>query len=250
MKMVRAGMLHDLLSYGLDEHGQLRDPIARPEQFKDSPTGRIPRGWSAGAITEIAFVNPSTPAKELNPFSLVSFIPMQDVDEEAQWVYQQVRRLIDCGGGYTPFYDGDILFAKITPCMENGKGCHATNLKNGFGLGSTEFHVLRPKVSSSGRFIFHLIMTERLRRKAVAYMTGSAGQQRVESSFFGNFIIAIPPKEEQEYIANIIDELDDQISFSKKEVAKLRYQKYGLTTDLLSGQAPVPETMFGETETA
>lgn len=246
LKQVRAGMLHDLLSYGLDEHGQLRDPIAHPEQFKDSQLGRIPREWSCGVFSEIASVNPPSAPTALRLSTFVSFIPMQDVDEEGRWIHQQARRLIDCGGGYTPFLEGDILFAKITPCMENGKGCHARNLHNGFGFGSTEFHVLRAKTDSSARFIFHWTMNERLRRRALAYMTGSAGQQRVEAGFFNNFIIPIPPsREEQESIAKIIDEADAQVDASKKEVAKLRNLKPGLMSDLLTGQVRVPETIAG-----
>lgn len=249
LKHVRTGMLHDLLSYGLDENGQLRDPIAHPEQFKDSQLGRIPMDWSCGVFSEIASVNPPSAPTALRLSTFVSFIPMQDVDEEGRWIHQQARRLIDCGGGYTPFLEGDILFAKITPCMENGKGCHARNLHNGFGFGSTEFHVLRAKTDSSARFIFHWTMNERLRRRALAYMTGSAGQQRVEAGFFNNFIIPIPPsREEQESIAKIIDEADAQVDASKKEVAKLRNLKSGLMSDLLTGQVRVPETIAGGAE--
>ncbi len=244
LKQVRAGMLHDLLSYGLDENGQLRDPIAHPEQFKDSPLGRLPRDWDVGPFSKIAIVNPPTPATGLSPFNTISFIPMQDVDEEGNWVHRQSKKLIDCGGGYTPFIEGDVLFAKITPCMENGKGCHARDLVNGFGLGSTEFHVLRAKTNASARFLFHWSMTKTTRTKALAYMTGSAGQQRVEAGFFNLFVIPIPPFRERELIANVIDDVDKQIETSRNELDKIKALKIGLQDDLLTGRVRVPETIM------
>ena len=250
LKQVRAGMLHDLLSYGLDEHDQLRDPIAHPEQFKDSPLGRIPINWDVGPFSEIANVNPPTPATGLSPFNFISFIPMQDVDEEGNWVYRQTRKLINCSGGYTPFTEGDVLFAKITPCMENGKGCHAIDLVNGFGMGSTEFHVLRPKSNTSARFVFHWSLTKSMRIRALAYMTGSAGQQRVEAGFFNYFLIPIPPTHEQGLIANVIDGADSKIEASRNELKKLKTLKSGLQDDLLTGRVRVPETIMEGAENA
>lgn len=243
LKQVRAGMLHDLLNYGLDEHGQLRDPIAHPEQFKESPLGLIPKDWGFGPFSEIAIVNPPKPVIRISPVSTISFIPMQDIDEEGNWIYRQTKKLIDCGVGYTPFIDGDVLFAKITPCMENGKGCHARNLVNGYGLGSTEFHVLRSKTNSSDRFVFHWSMTKRMRTKALAYMTGSAGQQRVEAGFFSLFDIPIPPFGEQNLIANQLDETDKQIETSRKELSKIKAVRIGIQDDLLTGRVRVPETV-------
>ena len=71
-------------------------------------------------------------------------MPMEYVNDEfGVIVKQDSRRVAEVEKGYTYFGEGDVLFAKITPCMENGKGAIATNLKNGVGFGSTEFHVLR-----------------------------------------------------------------------------------------------------------
>ena len=250
LKQVRTGMLHDLLIYGLDEHGQLRDPIANPEQFKDSPLGLIPKEWEVGSFSEVAYVNPPTPFTELSPFSSISFVPMQDVDEEGNWVNRQTKPLINCGSGYTPFTEGDVLFAKITPCMENGKGCHAINLMNGFAMGSTEFHVLRPKPNASARFVFHWSLTKSMRIKALAYMTGSAGQQRVEAGFFNYFLIPIPPANEQGLIAKVIEGADRQIEASRNELKKLKTLKSGLQDDLLTGRVRVPETIMEGAENA
>jgi type I restriction enzyme S subunit len=100
---------------------------------------------------------------------------MADVSESGQWTNHQVRRLSEIRNGYTPFQEGDLLFAKITACMENGKGAHAVGLANGIGFGATEFHVLRAKPDADARFIYHWLQSAPLRRKAEAMMTSSAG---------------------------------------------------------------------------
>jgi len=241
LRQVRAGLLHDLLTRGLDQHGQLRDPVAHPEQFQASPLGRIPKEWSYGPLASLALVNPATAFQCLGLNDSVSFIPMQDVDEQGRWHNRQERELNEVSSGYTRFQEGDILFAKITPCMENGKGCHALGLTNRVGVGSTEFHVLRPKDGAHARFIFHWTLYARLRRRAEAYMTGSAGQQRVEAKFFDRFTIPFPTTiEEQGHIAALVDEADTNIERHQTESAKLTMLKSGLMTDLLTGRVRVP----------
>ena len=74
----------------------------------------------------------------------VTFIPMQNVTEDGRIDTSQIRKYCDIKKGFTNFQENDVLFAKITPCMENGKGAIARGLKNGIGAGSTEFHIMRP----------------------------------------------------------------------------------------------------------
>ena len=87
-------------------------------------------------------INPAT--EKIDDDVLVSFVAMPDVTEDGKINVGNVRSYHEVKKGYTFFLEGDVLFAKITPCMENGKGALATGLKNGIGCGSTEFHVLRP----------------------------------------------------------------------------------------------------------
>ncbi|OLE51313.1 MAG: hypothetical protein AUG51_23610 [Acidobacteria bacterium 13_1_20CM_3_53_8] len=135
--------------------------------------------FSKGTITDLADINPPVSVDGLSPDSSVSFIPMADVSDKGQWTNRQTRKLCEVRSGYTAFKEGDVLLAKITPCMENGKGCHAVGLENSVGFGSTEFHVLRAKSDVDARFVFHWSQSEMLRRQAEAKMIGSAGQQRV-----------------------------------------------------------------------
>ena len=96
-------------------------------------------------ISELAYINPGRVPIAGGPETSVSFIPMADVSESGEWTNHKVRRLREVSSGYTAFAEGDVLFAKITPCMENGKGAHALGLINGVGFGTTEFHVVRAR---------------------------------------------------------------------------------------------------------
>lgn len=159
---------------------------------------------------------------------------MSDATETGRWVNHQTRELESVQNGYTVFQEGDVLFAKITPCMENGKGCHATRLINGVGFGSTEFHVLRAKLDVSPSFIFHWLQSEPLRLKAEAEMIGSAGQRRVQASFFERFAIPKIDFWEQQQIAEVLDTLDEAIHATHRLIGKLERIKGGLLHDLLT----------------
>lgn len=186
------------------------------------------------ALSDLAEVNPRVDLRGLHGESFVSFIPMSDVTEAGRWTGDQVRKLNEVRVGYTPFADGDILFAKITPCMENGKGAHATGLANGVGFGSTEFHVLRARGDNDPRFLFHWLQARPTRGRAVAFMGGSAGQQRVQADFFSRFRIPSIEPGEQTRIAAVLDTVDEVIGTTEVVIAKLRQVRAGLLHDLLT----------------
>jgi len=136
----------------------------------------------------------------------VSFVPMAAVDEQAGAIsICEERLLADVLKGYTAFEDGDVLFAKITPCMENGKAFLARNLTNGFGVGSTEFHVLRPGDRVLDEYIYHLVRQPRFREEAKRNFTGTAGQQRVPKTFMENVLVPLPSLSEQRRIVGILN---------------------------------------------
>lgn len=189
---------------------------------------------NTAAIDRLADVNPPSRDARLKPETLVSFIPMADVSEDGRWVNRQTRRYREVSQGYTPFREGDVLFAKITPCMENGKGAHAIGLENGIGFGTTEFHVLRAKRHTDARYLYHWLQSLQLRHRAEAMMTGSAGQRRVPTSFFERFEVPFLPFPEQRRIAEILDTIDDAIQATEALIAKLRQARAGLVHDLLT----------------
>ena len=163
-------------------------------------------GYTQVLLREICTVNPRAQKAGCPDETIVSFVPMAAIDEQAGAITVRVERpLKEVKKGYTSFEDGDVLFAKITPCMENGKVALAHNLTNGIGRGSTEFHVLRPGKKVLSEYIYHFLRQPRLREKAKKSFTGTAGQQRVPKSFIQNVLIPLPPLGEQSRIVNILN---------------------------------------------
>lgn len=204
---------------------------------------------SETALSAIAEINPGARIpKEITGSDEVSFIPMSDVSESGDWITRQTRPLRSVTAGFTAFEEGDVLVAKITPCLENGKGGHAQGLRNGIGFGSTEFHVLRARQGVDPRFVFHITQSRRFRQAAERQMVGSAGQQRVQRQFFDEFLVRDFSQGEQRAIAQILETLDTAIRETEALIDKLKAVKQGLLHDLLtrgvdaSGQLRPPQS--------
>lgn len=160
---------------------------------------RVPLG-------EVCAINPRPNIGKYSGDMEVSFVPMAAIDEQLGEIANQEKRLLaDVSRGYSSFKNGDVLFAKITPCMENGKATVASNLINGIGYGSTEFYVLRPNKYALSKYIFYVIRQPQFRNEAKINFTGTAGQQRVPKSFVENVLIPLPALDEQHRIVNILD---------------------------------------------
>lgn len=168
-------------------------------------------------LSEVTIINPKKmEVKELDQTLNVSFVPMDKVGEKGQFNSELVKTIKDVYSGFTYFKEKDVLFAKITPCMENGKGAIAKDLKNGIGFGSTEFHVIRPiKEKTNSYWIYHLTTLIEFRRLAERKMTGSAGQKRVPSDFFINIQVVVPPIELQNQFADFVTQVD-KLKFTYK----------------------------------
>ncbi|MBL8889745.1 MAG: restriction endonuclease subunit S [Planctomycetaceae bacterium] len=160
-------------------------------------------------ISEVVDVNPRIPTNITSDLSReIDFVPMAQLSEQGFVRPEGSRPLGEVLKGYTYFENGDVLVAKITPCMENGKAAFVDNLPHQIGFGSTEFHVLRPSDSIDGRYLFYMIWNSEFRNEAEGNMTGSAGQKRVPKTFFDRFEIPLPPLSEQKRIADILDKAD------------------------------------------
>ena len=187
-------------------------------------------GWGMSSLGEICEINPkkSQDARLTNGL-LVSFVPMPSVSESGDIDATQVKPYDEVKTGFTYFAENDVLFAKITPCMENGKGAVATGLYNGIGFGSTEFHVLRPaKETATPRWIYTLTVFPQFRIDAASNMTGSAGQRRVPASFLENYRVSVPPLELQNRFAAFVAEVDKSKLAVKQSLEKLETLKKSL----------------------
>lgn len=161
-------------------------------------------------IADVAEVNPRRPAQllDLSPAHNVTFVPMAAVDEvSGRIIKPEVKRYDEVRKGFTYFGENDVLFAKITPCMQNGKSAIARNLCNGLGFGSTEFHVLRPSHEVLPEWLWYFVRQESLRSEAQRSFKGSAGQQRVPADFLASHAIPLPSLSEQRRIVGRMKEM-------------------------------------------
>ena len=191
---------------------------------ENSPFGKSK--FACKKLSDLAFINPKTDLSMLSDTDNMSFIPMEDIsDDYGEWTGKRVGSKSNVKG-YTKFQDGDIIWARITPCMQNGKSALLTNLVNGKGYGSTEFHVVRIKSSEVlPQYIHTLLRHFDVLFDAKKYFTGSAGQQRVPTSYLENLLIPIPPLDVQKQIA---DEYTKGIEQAKQGYMKIYNYKQEL----------------------
>lgn len=178
-------------------------------QREPSGAGGLPQGWASAPLGTIAEVNPRHP-KGLDETILVTFVPMAGLSEsKSDFQFTEERPLGEVRKGFTHFAEGDVLFAKITPCMENGKGAVARGLRNKLGCGTTELHVIRPLAGISPDYIYRLLAQRSVRRAAKENFTGTAGQARVPTSFIHELEIPLPPLAEQRRIVAKLEKVLD-----------------------------------------
>jgi type I restriction enzyme S subunit len=167
----------------------------------------LPVGWRRVKLGEVCEINPRKPILSRDDSTLTSFVQMSAVDDiDGVIARPEQKQFSDVKKGYTYFSENDVIFAKITPCMENGKHAIARNLIDGIGFGSTEFHVIRPNQNIIAEWIWYFIRQHLVLQTATNFFTGSVGQQRVPDSFLRSLEIPLPPFEEQKQIAAQLNE--------------------------------------------
>lgn len=170
--------------------------------------GTDPYGWGLTTLGTCCELNPRRP-KDMNVDVNYSFVAMPSVSEDGRIDSSITRPYSEVSKGFTYFAENDVLFAKITPCMENGKGVVAVGLENGAGFGSTEFHVLRPINGISDPYWLYIItMFKKFRSDAEKVMTGTGGQRRVPITYLSEYRIALPPISLQEQFAAFVRQSD------------------------------------------
>jgi type I restriction enzyme S subunit len=191
-------------------------------------------------LADVCEINPRLPRTHgLVDDDEVSFVPMAAVDEVSGAIKSsEVRRYAEVKKGYTSFAAGDVLFAKITPCMENGKAALVGDLVGGRGFGSTEFHVLRAGDHVMPEWLRYFVRREAFRHEAKRNFTGTAGQQRVPASFLKNALIPVPSRGEQQRIV-------DQLSRAEA-IVRLRRQAQQKAAELIPA---IFADMFGDPAT-
>ena len=192
-----------------------------PENFKKNIEGsfvviqnekvkEFPNNWKVFKLGDFAEINPKISLKQGQVYS---FVEMKDLDATYKYVSPSIKK--ELRGG-SKFQNGDTLFARITPCLENGKICQVKNLENNLGFGSTEFLVFRGRENvSDSDFVYYLSRSEFVKNNAIQLMTGSSGRQRVEKSTLAELEIIVPNDiETQILIAQTLSSLDDKIELN------------------------------------
>ncbi len=214
-------------------------PDGTSKGYKPSELGQIPDDWGVVEFGEL-FEN-HLQRQTLQKDELISFVGMQDVSGNGHLISHERLPFNKVKAGLTYFEKGDVLVAKITPCFENGKGCHTETLLTEIGYGSTEFHVLRAKKTADSKFIYYWTMKSSLRITLEAEMVGSAGHRRVPFSALQSYLIPCPvDKNEQSAIATILSDMDNELAALEQKLAKARAIKQGMMQQLLTGRIRLP----------
>lgn len=206
--------------------------------------GLIPTHWQIKKLKHISLINPTSKPAPLDRNTLIEFIPMENVDESNGVIKKyNYRPLKEVNQGYTSFRNDDIIFAKITPCMENGNCAIVSNLSHDICYGSTEFVVFRNNYLVNNGFLYLLLRSKSLRNIFEINMHGSAGQKRIGTDFIANFSVTLPPINEQqqivEYLDKITTKIEAAITCKQNEIEKLKEYKATLINSAVTGKIKV-----------
>ena len=178
----------------------------------------LPKGWVSTTLSAVALMNPKS---ILDDNLEVGFIPMALVPITfVGEIRFENRRWCAVKNGFTHFKDGDVIFAKITPCFENSKAAIISGLPNSYGAGSTEYFVLRSIIISPSMLLYW-VKSSTFLKNAESKMTGSVGQKRVPKSFVETFTIPLPPLKEQKRIVAKLDAIMPRIDAVKERLDKV-----------------------------
>jgi type I restriction enzyme, S subunit len=200
----------------------------------------LPCGWECSSLAEIAQINPPIDRCPISESIQVNFVPMRAVEAEGGGLtHPEARPYGEVKKGYTAFLTGDVIMAKITPCMENGKTAVVPNLPGQVCFGSTEFHVIRVEQGITTSWIARYLLQQDIRRAAQRQMTGGVGQMRVPTSFLENLQIPLAPGNEQIRIADALDELfsdlDEGVAALRRVQEKLRLYRASVLKAAVEG---------------
>jgi type I restriction enzyme S subunit len=200
--------------------------------------GKVPSDWKRSRIRNVAVSSPGFSADQPPPTEICTIVPMEALSTDGTFDFSTQLPLEEIQSGLTLFEQGDVLFAKITPCMENGKGALVPALPTRYAFGSTEFHVLRPSHGVDGRFLYYATFNPTFRAYAAENMTGAAGQKRVASRFLKDTRLFLPALSEQQCIAAYLDAscaaIDAAVDAKRRQLETLDALRRTVTHQVLS----------------
>ena len=202
--------------------------------------GDIPSDWKVIKLKYVALFQPSCDTSKLTEETEITYTPMECIKNG--YFINNVTTYGNVAKSLTPYNDGDIVLAKVTPCFENGNIAVMENLSSGFGLGSSELFVLRP-YSIATRYLFYWLQNNLFMQQGCATMTGTGGLKRVSPYFVKNSFVTYPPLEEQKEIARYLDEktaaIDLVVGKKNQLVTELERLKKSLIFEYVTGKKAV-----------
>ncbi|PKN72800.1 MAG: restriction endonuclease subunit S [Candidatus Cloacimonetes bacterium HGW-Cloacimonetes-3] len=216
------------------------DPKVKMKDSGIEWLGDVPEHWEVYRLRYNIRLNPSKNAiSHLDRDTELSFIPMDNVGVDGSLNLDTVRTISEVECGYTFFAENDVAIAKITPCFENGKGCVFHSLVGGYGFGTTELTVMRPRDMES-KYLFYITISDLFRKIGEGWMQGSAGQKRVPDEFIKEFRVPVPSIKEQQAIVEKLHKLETKTDLlldkAKNSITLLREYRASLINAAVTGK--------------
>lgn len=239
LKEYRAAIITHAVTKGLDPNVPKKDSGIEW-------LGKIQEHWSIKRLKYVANINPSKQYSTIkkNSDEMVVFLPMESVSVNGTYNDSQRKKLKELWKGFTYFEKDDVIFAKITPCFENGKSAYLKNLSTGIGFGSTEFHILRAyKGFILPEYLHYIVRSSFFRIIGEASMYGAAGQKRVPDDFVRNFTVPLPSISEQnaiiEHLNDHFERLGKAIESNQRMISFLQEYRKTLISATVTGKIDV-----------
>jgi len=210
-----------------------------PSEFEhNEQLGWIPKGWEIKAVSEAIQINPRT---SLSKGSVAKFADMKSIPTSGYMIDEIIEKPFSGG---VKFKRNDILLARITPCLQNGKTAWVDFLKEDeVGFGSTEFIVLRENNSISFPFIACLAKDDSFRAHCMQSMVGSSGRQRVQNACFDSYYLALPKGDVLKDMFTELTKLNfEKMTNNKLESEFLSKLRDTLLPKLISGELQIPDS--------
>ena len=205
-----------------------------PSEFEESEIGEIPKGWKVGPISSVVEVNPE---RCLAKGEVAPYVEMGQLPTSSARVAGWVDRAFASGGR---FRNGDVLVARITPCLENGKTAYVDFLDGSkIGWGSTEFLILSARAPLAPQWAYCLARTEDFRMHLIQNMTGTSGRQRAPAACLDSFVVAIPTGKIASRFGQFVTPWFERLKANDDESSTLAVVRDAFLPKLLSGEIRV-----------
>jgi len=195
------------------------------EKTKQTEIGEMPEGWEIVKISDKYDFTKKSKSVNYSEQKEIAFVPMDLIPKSKIYLQNCIMKSPNEISSGTYFEEGDLLVSKITPCFENGKQCIAKEIKNGFGIATTEVIPIKERKSVSDKlFLFYYLLKGNVRSNIAGKMEGTTGRQRIPSHLLKNFPIPFPPLTKQKQIAKILQSVDNKLE--QQETKKTALQEF------------------------